>query len=157
MTRAYGRSLRGQRLVARVPFGNWRTVTFVGALRHTGMGASMVIEGAIDGDAFRAYIEQGLVPTLKHGDIVMIDNLSVHKVAGVREAIEAAGATLEFLPKYSPDLNPIEMPFSKLKSLLRKLAKRTVRGITNGIAEFMPTVDGREAKNYFRHAGYGVT
>lgn len=157
MTRLYGRCQRGVRLHASVPFGRWRTVTFVGALRKRGMTAPMMIEGAMNGEAFLAYIEQCLVPTLKRGDIVMMDNLPVHKTLGVREAIEAAGATLEYLPRYSPDLNPIEMPFSKLKAWLRKLARRTVSTLARAIGQYIPTVSATEARNYFRHAGYGAT
>ncbi len=117
----------------------------------------MVIEGAMNGEAFLAYVEQCLVPTLKDGDIVVMDNLSAHKVPGVREAIKAAGASLKPLPKYSPDLNPIEMMFSKLKTHLRKRAKRTISGIYQGIKSFIPTIKPREAMNYFKHAGYGAT
>ena len=157
MTRLYGRCLRGKRLFACVPFGKWRTLTFVGALRHNGMTAPMVIEGAMNGETFLAYVEQCLVPTLKRGNIVMMDNLPVHKTPGVREAIEGAGARLEYLPRYSPDLNPIEMPFSKLKAWLRKLARRTVSTLSRAIAEFIPTISKAQARNYFRHAGYGAT
>lgn len=157
MTRLYGRCPRGERLFACVPFGKWKTLTFVGALRHKGMTAPMIIEGAMNGEAFRAYVEQCLVPTLTCKEIVMMDNLLVHKVPGIREAIEATGARLQYLPKYSPDLNPIEMPFSKLKAWLRKLARRTVSSLSRGIAEFMPTVSPDEAMKYFRHAGYGAT
>lgn len=157
MTRLYGRCTRGERLFARVPFGRWRTVTFVGALRCTGMTAPMIIEGAMNGKAFLAYVRQCLVPTLKRGDIVVMDNLLVHKTPGVREAIEGAGARLEYLPPYSPDLNPIEMPFSKLKAWLRKLSRRTIATLSRAIGEFVPTVTKPQARNYFRHAGYGAT
>jgi transposase len=157
MTRLYGRCPRGERLFACVPFGRWRTVTFVGALRRSGITAPMIIEGAMNGKAFLAYVQQGLVPTLKRGDIVMMDNLLVHKAPGVREAIEGAGARLEYLPPYSPDLNPIEMPFSKLKTWLRKLARRSVATLSRAIGEFVPTVTKTQARNYFRHAGYGAT
>lgn len=156
MTRLYGRCSRGERLLASAPFGRWRTVTFVGALRKRGMTAPMIIEGAMNGEAFLAYIKQNLVPGLKRGDRVMMDNLPVHKTPGVREAIEGAGATLHYLPRYSPDLNPIEMPFSKLKAWLRKLARRSVSTLARAIGEFVPTVTAAEAANYFRHAGYGV-
>lgn len=157
MTRLYGRCPRGERLLACVPFGRWRTVTFVGALRRRGLTAPMIIEGAMNGKAFLAYVQQCLVPTLKRGDIVMMDNLLVHKTPGVREAIEGAGARLEYLPPYSPDLNPIEMPFSKLKAWLRKLARRSVTTLSRAIGEFVPTVTKTQARNYFRHAGYGAT
>lgn len=155
MTRLYGRCPRGQRLCASVPFGRWRTVTFVGALRHDGMAAPMIIEGAMNGEAFLAYVEQCLVPTLKPGDRVMMDNLPVHKMPGVREMIEAVGAELDYLPRYSPDFNPIELPYSKLKAWLRKLARRTVATLSRAIAQFIPTVTAEEAMGYFHHAGYG--
>lgn len=157
MTRLYGRCPRGERLVASAPFGHWKKVTFVAALRHNGLTAPFILDGAMDGDAFRTYLERCLVPSLKRNDIVMMDNLAVHKVEGVREAIEAAGARLELLPKYSPDFNPIELAFAKLKALLRKLAQRTVQGLRRGIAKFTRTVSRREARAYFRHAGYGAT
>lgn len=155
MARLNGRCLRGERLVGSIPFGTWNTTTFVAGLRRNGMSAPMVIEGAMNGEAFLAYIEQCLVPTLRRGDIVIMDNLPVHKVSGVRELIEAKGATLIYLPKYSPDLNPIEMAFSKLKSQLRKLATRTTRSLHRGIGKFISTLRPRECANYFRHAGYG--
>src|SRR5215470_6617017 len=126
MVRLYGRCARGERLVGHVPQGHWKTITFVAALRRHGMRASQTIDGSMTGKKFLAYVEQCLAPTLKRKDIVMIDNLPAHKAAGVREAIEARGATLRFLPKYSPDLNPIEMSFSKLKADLRKAAERTI-------------------------------
>ena len=157
MTRLYGRCPRGERLIASAPWGDWKTVTFVAALRHNGLTAPLIVDGAMNGETFLAYVERCLVPSLKRNDIVIMDNLLVHKVPGVREAIEAAEAGLEYLPKYSPDLNPIEMPFAKLKALLRKLARRTVPGLYRGIAKFIPTVSPRESRNYFRHAGYGST
>jgi transposase len=157
MTRLYGRSPRGERLVAHAPFGRWKTLTFVAGLRHNGLTAPFVLEGAMDGDVFLAYVEQCLAPSLKRNDIVIMDNLAVHKVEGVREAIEAAGATLEWLPKYSPDYNPIELSYSKLKTLLRKLAKRTIRALSRAIGRFTETISPREARAYFRHAGYGAT
>ncbi len=126
MTRLYGRAPRGTRLVAAVPHGHWKTSTFIGALRCDGLTAPGVFDGAINGQLFLAHVEQVLVPTLKPGDVVIMDNLRSHKVAGVREAIEAAGASLMFIPPYSPDLNPIEMAFAKLKALLRAKAIRTV-------------------------------
>jgi transposase len=154
MVRLYGRGLRGVRLVDHVPFGQWKTLTFVSALRHDGMVAPMLIEGAMNGELFLAYVEQCLVPTLKPNDIVVVDNLTSHKVAGVAEAIEAAGATLRYLPQYSPDLNPIEMPFSKFKTHLRKLAQRTVPGIRRAVRSFLSSLKGQECANYLRHAGY---
>jgi len=126
MARRYGRARRGARVVAAVPHGHWKTTTFLAARRHNGMTAPCVFEGAINGARFLAYVEQALVPTLRPGDVVVLDNLSAHKVAGVRAAIEAAGAELLYLPPYSPDLNPIELAFAKLKALLRSAASRTV-------------------------------
>jgi transposase len=129
-------------------------MTFVSALRHDGMVAPMLIEGPMNGKLFLAYVEQCLAPTLKPDDIVVVDNVATHKVAGVAEAIETAGATLRYLPKYSPDLNPIEMPFSKFKAYLRKLAQRTIPGIRRGIRSFLTSLTGQECANYIRHAGY---
>jgi transposase len=126
MVRHYGRCLRGKRLVGSVPHGHWKSLTYVAALRVDGLTANFVLDGAMNGTSFLAYVEQVLVPTLRQGDVVFVDNLPAHKVAGVPEAIEAAGATLRFLPAYSPDLNPIEQAFSKLKAALRKGAARTV-------------------------------
>jgi transposase len=154
MVRRSGRSPRGERLVGREPHGHWTTITFVAGLRHDRMVAPFVLDGAMNGDVFRAYIEQSLVPTLKRKDIVIMDNLATHKVAGIREAIEAAGATLRYLPQYSPDLNPIEMPFSALKAYLRKLAERTVPGLCRAVGRFAVGLSARHAINYFRHAGY---
>jgi transposase len=154
MARLYGRCARGARLVGHVPHGHWKTITFVAALRRHGMAASQTIDGAMTGKKFLAYVEQRLAPTLKRKDIVMIDSLPAHKAAGVREAIEARGATLRFLPKYSPDLNPIEMPFSKLKARLRRAAERTIPRLRRRIGSFARTLTPREASNYFRHAGY---
>jgi transposase len=157
MTRAYGRCPRGERLVASAPFGVWKTVTYTAALRCDGLTAPFILDGAMNGEAFLAYLDQVLVPSLKRGDIVVMDNLPVHKIESVRETIEAAGAKLKLLPKYSPDFNPIELAFSKLKARLRKLAQRTVQGLRRSLASFAPTVSRPEAKAYFRHAGYGAT
>ena len=154
MVRLRGRCPRGERLISHVPQGEWKTITFVAALRHNKMVAPMVLDGPINGAAFVAYIEQCLAPTLKRGDIVVIDNLPAHKVPGVRDAIEAAGAMLQYLPQYSPDLNPIEMPFSKLKACLRKAAERTIPRLRRRIGSFPRHLTAREASNYFRHAGY---
>jgi len=154
MVRLYGRAPCGVRLVEHVPFGRWETMTFVSALRHNGMVAPMLIEGPMNGELFLAYVEQCLAPTLKPDDIVVMDNLGSHKVAGVVEAIEAVGATLRYLPQYSPDLNPIEMPFSKFKAHLRKLAQHTVSGIRHGIRSFLSSLKGQECANYLSHAGY---
>lgn len=154
MVRLYGRGPSGVRLVDHAPFGQWETLTFVSALRHDGMVAPMLIEGPMNGELFLAYVEQCLAPTLKPKDIVVVDNLASHKVAGIAEAIEAAGATLRYLPQYSPDLNPIEMPFSKFKAYLRRLAQRTIPGVRRGIRSFLSSLEGQECANYLRHAGY---
>lgn len=155
MARRYGRCPRGQRLVSSVPWGHWKTTTFVAALRAGEVTAPCVFDGPIDGESFRAYVEQFVVPTLRQDDIVMMDNLSSHKVAGVREAIEAAGAELRYLPAYSPDLNPIEQFFAKLKALLRKAAARTVDALIAAIAHALTKVSPNECANYLAHQGYG--
>jgi transposase len=151
MVRLRGRCSRGERLISHVPQGEWKTITFVAALRHNRMTALMVLHGPINGAAFVAYIDQSLAPTLKRGDIVVMDNLPAHKVVGVKEAIEAAGATLRYLPQYSPDLNPT---FSAFKAFLRKVSERTVRGLCRRIGSFVPTLGRAQCRNYFRHAGY---
>jgi transposase len=155
MVRLSGRCRRGERLIGRVPQGHWKTITFVAALRRNGMRAPCTVDGAMNGPKFLAYVKQCLAPTLRRKDTVVIDNLPAHKAAGVREAIEARGATLRYLPQYSPDLNPIEMSFSKLKASLRKAAERKIPSLRRRIRKFAPTVTTREACNYFRHAGYG--
>jgi transposase len=154
MVRLSGRCPRGERLVGHVPQGHWKTITFVAALRRNGIRAPLVFDGAMKGKTFLAYVEQCLAPTLKRKDIVVMDNLPAHKVAGVDNAITARGATLRYLPQYSPDLNPIEMPFSKLKAYLRKVAERTVPRLCRHIGSFARSLTAREARNYFRHAGY---
>lgn len=154
MMRLHGRCARGKRLVDHVPHGHWKTITFVGALRRHGMTASQTIDGAMTAKKFSAYVERCLAPTLKRKDIVMVDNLPAHKAAAVREAIEACGATLRYLPKYSPDLNPIEMPFSQLKAYLRRAGERTIPRLRRRIGLFARNLTAREAANYFRHAGY---
>jgi transposase len=154
MTRRYGRAKCGHRLVAAVPHGHWKTTTFVGALRCDGLTAPLAIDGAINGELFLAYVEQVLVPTLKRGDIVIMDNLRAHKIAGVREAIEAVGAKLLFIPPYSPDLNPIELAFSKLKALLRAKAIRTVEALWNALGDLCGSFTPKECANYFHHDGY---
>jgi transposase len=154
MTRLNGRCPRGERLVGRVPHGHWKTMTFVAALRRRGLTAPWVLDGPMTGKMFLAYVERCLAPTLKRRDIVIMDNLAAHKALGVREVIEAAGATVSYLPQYSPDLNPIELTFSKLKALLRKLAERTVQRLCRRIASFARSLTAREASNFFRHAGY---
>jgi transposase len=156
MTRLRGRCPRGQRLVSAVPHGHWKTSTFVAALRTTGPTAPLVLDGAMNGEAFRAYVDQILVPTLAPGDIVIMDNLASHKVAGIREAIEACGARLLYLPPYSPDLNPIEQSFSKLKALVRKEAARTREALWNAIGRFLPRFPPKECANYFADAGYAT-
>lgn len=155
MTRLRGRAPRGKRLIAAVPYGHWKTTTFVAALRHNRMDAPLVLDGAINGEAFRAYIEQFLAPTLAPGEIVLADNLPSHKVAGVREAIEARGASLLFLPGYSPDLNPIENAFAKLKSDVRKAAPRTRETLWSTIGSSVGRFSPAECSHYFAHAGYG--
>ena len=154
MTRSHGRAPRGARLVAAVPHGHWHTTTFLCGLRNTGPVAPLVLDGAINGCAFLAYIEQMLAPTLALGDIVIMDNLGSHKVSGVREAIEARGAELLYLPPYSPDLNPIELAFSKLKRLLRSAAARTVGALWDTIGSLLNRFSPTECAAYFRHCGY---
>ena len=149
MTRTHGRAPRGERLVAKVPHGHWRTLTFLAALRRDRIDAPCVIDGPINGESFRAYVEQLLVPTLKPGDIVIIDNLGSHKGKAVRRAIRAAGAKLFFLPPYSPDLNPIEQVFAKLKTLLRKAAERTVEATWRRIGTAAHSLHPHECANYF--------
>ena len=145
MARRYGRCPRGQRLVSSVPWGHWKTTTFVAALRVDGIAAPCVFDGPMDGPSFRAYVEQFLVPILRHDDIVVMDNLPSHKVIGIREAIEAAGAQLRYLPSYSPDFNPIEQFFAKLKTLLRKAAARTIDALFSvAIADIRPISAGAD-------------
>jgi transposase len=154
MTRRYGRAPRGERLVASVPHGHWKTTTFVAALRHDGLIAPGVIDGPINGPAFLAYVEQVLAPTLEPGQVVVMDNLSSHKVAGVREAIERRGASVLYLPPYSPDFNPIEHAFAKLKALLRKAAARTRDALWAVIADTIHAFSPTECANYIADAGY---
>ena len=154
LVRLRGRAPKGIRVVGHVPLGQWKTVTFVAGLRHNKITAPMVIEGAMTGEIFLAYVNQCLVPTLRRNDIVVMDNCRVHKVAGIQEAIERAHATLRYLPTYSPDLNPIELVYSKFKEFLRKAAERTVRGLHRAIRSFAPQITARECANYLRHAGY---
>lgn len=154
MARLRGRSLRGERCRAPVPHGHWKTTTFVGGLRVHGMTAPMVLDGAMNGPAFLAYVEQVLAPTLSTGDIVVMDNLPAHKPIAVRAAIEAAGAELFFLPPYSPDFNPIEMAFSKLKSFLKKVAARTKDELWAAIGHGIDLLTPTDCQNYFAAAGY---
>jgi transposase len=156
MARLRGRSRRGTRCIASVPHGHWKTTTFVGALRPCGMTAPMVLDGAMDGAAFLAYVAQVLVPTLKPGDIVVMDNLPAHKPEQIRKAIEKSGAELRYLPPYSPDLNPIEMAYSKLKAFLKKAAARTIEDLWRAIAEALPRFTADECRNYLAAAGYGA-
>ncbi|MET4702510.1 transposase [Constrictibacter sp. MBR-5] len=154
MARLRGRAPKGERLRAGVPHGHWRTTTFVAGLRLSGIDAPMLIDGAIDGESFLAYVRQVLVPTLRAGDVVIMDNLGSHKNVAVREAIEAAGAELRFLPPYSPDFNPIENAFAKLKALLRKVAARTRDALWNAVATAIGAFTPAECANYFTATGY---
>jgi transposase len=154
MTRARGRTLRGTRLIAKVPHGHWKTTTFLAALRTTGLTAPLVVDGALNGAIFQAYVEQQLAPTLREGDIVVLDNLNVHKVAGARKAIEKRGAALWFLPPYSPDLNPIETVFSKFKQLIRSAGERTVESLWRTCGSLLDAFSEAECRNHIRHGGY---
>ena len=154
MARRCGRAARGHRCRSPVPHGHWKTTTFVGALRLSGMTAPMVLDGAMHGAAFLAYVEQVLVPTLRPGDIVVMDNLPAHRSAAVRDAIQSAGAELRFLPPYSPDFNPIEMAFSKFKAYLKRRAARTVTELWEAIAQATDIFTPTERQNYFAAAGY---
>ena len=160
--RLYGRAPQGERLVQKVPHGNWKTITFIAALRHDRVTAPFVLEGAMTGEIFRAYVKQFLAPTLKRGDIVFMDNASVHKVNGIEEAIEARGALLVYLPSYSPDFNPIEQFFSQLKSMLRKIAAYFRKGVTftvdslcKAISSCLDEISRSECAAYLANSGYG--
>jgi transposase len=157
MTRLRGRSLIGQRLIAKVPHGHWKTTTLVAALDHTGMRCSMTIDGAVNADAFEAFVEQVLVPTLAGGEVIVMDNLSSHKVQAIRDRIEAAGASLLYLPPYSPDLNPIELAFSKLKQLLRSAGHRTMDGLWNDVQRMLQCITPNDAVHFMKHCGYRYT
>jgi transposase len=154
LARTRARGPRGQRVIGKIPYGHWKTTTFLAGLRCDGIVAPFVVDCAMDGEIFLAYVEQFLVPSLKPGDIVILDNLPTHKVAGVRELIENAGAKLVYLPPYSPDLNPIEQVFSKLKALLRKAKERSVPALWDRIGQLLSAFPPQECDNYFRHAGY---
>jgi transposase len=154
MARLYARALRGQRVIGRVPHGHWHTNTFVAGLRHDQIVAPLLLEGAIDGPTFLAWVEQFLAPALQAGDIVVLDNLSSHKVAGVRAAIEAGGASILFLPPYSPDLNPIEQLFAKLKAVIRAMAPRSLPALVQAVNHALDRVTPAECANYLDHAGY---
>jgi transposase len=154
LVRLYGRAPRGQRLIAPVPHGHWMTTTFVAALRNDEITAPCVFNGPMDGVSFLTYVEHFLAPTLRQGDVVVMDNLASHKVAGVKEAIEQAGATLCYLPAYSPDLNPIEQAFAKLKAALRKAAARTFDALVKAIADALASFTSQECANYLANSGY---
>jgi len=157
MARCFGRALRGERLRMSVPHGHWKTTTFIAGLRRSGMVAPFVIDGPINRHAFETYVERVLVPELRDGDVVIMDNLSSHKGPRTRELIEAAGASLLYLPPYSPDFNPIENAFAKLKALLRKAAERTVEGLWTTIGTLVNAFSPVECTNYFAAAGYDAT
>ena len=154
MARRYGRAPRGERCRAAVPHGHWKTTTFVGALRLEGMTAPMTLDGAMNGAAFLAYVEQVLAPTLKPGDIVVMDNLPAHRLPSVRDAIDATGAELRFLPPYSPDFNPIELAFSKIKTSLRKAAARSLPDLWDAIRDAIDAITPNDCRSYFTATGY---
>lgn len=154
MASRYGWGKKSSRVIDYVPHGHWNTTTFVAAIRTTGLTAPTVLDGPMNGEFFLAYVEQQLVPTLRPGELVVMDNLSSHKQVGVREAIESVGAALLFLPPYSPDLNPIELAFSKFKTLLRKHAERNVDALWKRIGETLDHFSESECRNYFKHCGY---
>ena len=154
MIRRYGRCATSQRLVDKAPHGHWLTTTFLAALRHDGLVAPLVVDGAINGAIFLSYVQQLLVPALRPGDIVIMDNLSAHKVVGVRQAIESVDAQLIYLPPYSPDLNPIEQVFAKLRWLLQTAAERTIDGLWRRIGQTVDAFSPTECLNYIRHSGY---
>jgi transposase len=157
MARRYGRCPSDQRLVAAVPHGHWQTTTFIAGLRQSGVIAPLVLNGPMNGPAFKAYVEQFLAPALSPGDVVVLDNLAAHKVDGVRQAITAVGASVLYLPPYSPDLNPIEQLFAKLKALLRKVAARTKDALWAAIGSLLESFPPAECANYLAHCGYGST
>jgi len=154
MTRLYGRAPQGERLVDKVPHGHWKTTTFICGLRYDGVTAPFMLDGAMDGPHFLAYVEQILAPTLKRGDVVFMDNVGIHLVDGVEDAIEARGARVYHLPPYSPDLNPIEQLYARLKSFLRKMKARTVDKLWKTIASFLKTVSKSECEAYLANSGY---
>lgn len=156
MARLRGRSPKGERCRGAIPHGHWQTTTFVAGLRLGGLDAAMLLDGPMDGAAFVDYVEQVLGPALSPGDIVVMDNLPAHKVGGVRESIEAVGAMLVYLPPYSPDLNPIEMAFAKLKALLRKAAARSIEALWDAVAEALRCFTPQDCANFFAAAGYGL-
>lgn len=155
MAPRYGRGPKGERVEGIAPHGHWKTTTFLAALRHDCITAPCVFDGPINGECFRAWTEQALAPTLKPGDIIIMDNLSSHKVTGIKQAIEARGAELIYLPPYSPDLNPIEQVFAKLKHLLRKAGARTVDALHDAISMLLDSFCPKECANYLANSGYG--
>jgi len=155
MTRLWGRALRGECLAEATPQGHWKVLTTLGALSLRGIEAAMTIESPTDGDVFLAYVEHVLCPKLKPGVVVVMDNLSSHKVRGVRQRIEACGAEVLYLPPYSPDFNPIEQLFAKLKALLRKAAERTIQALWAAIGRLLDDLPADECSHYLAHAGYG--
>ena len=157
MARTHGRCRRGERLRVGVPHGHWKTTTFVAGLTTRGLIAPFVLDGPINRDAFETYVERVLVPELRKGDIVVMDNLSSHKGMATRQRIEAAGANLFYLPPYSPDVNPIENAFAKLKAMLRKAVERTVDGLWAAIGRLLDLFTPAECRNYFAAAGYDAT
>lgn len=156
MTRTRGRCPRGERLVDYVPHNHWKTTTLIAALDHRGMRCSMVNDGGVNGDVFQSFVDRVLVPALQPGDIVVMDNLSSHKIAGVRKSIEAAGATLFYLPPYSPDLNPIENAFSKIKQLMRSAGHRTIPALWADTQRMLDLITPSDAQGFFRHCGYAT-
>jgi transposase len=156
MARLRGWAPKGERCRAAIPHGHWKTITFVGGLTLAGFVAPMLLDGPMDGESFLAWVEQMLAPTLRPGDIVVMDNLAAHKVAGVRQAIEACGAELRYLPPYSPDFNPIENAFAKFKAHLRKSAARTLDALERAAANALRQFEPHECANFFAHAGYGL-
>jgi len=154
MARLRGWAPKGERCRAAIPHGHWKTITFVGGLTLAGFVAPMLLDGPMDGECFLAWVEHMLAPTLRPGDLVVMDNLAAHKVVGIRQAIEACGAELRYLPPYSPDLNPIENAFAKLKALLRKAAERTIEGLWSAIGQLIDLITPKEIQNLFAAAGY---
>jgi transposase len=156
MTRLWGRAPKGERIAEATPQGHWKVLTTLGAMSLRGIDAAMTIEAATDAEIFRAYVEQVLCPKLRHGDVVIMDNLSAHKVSGIRERIESGGAQLIYLPPYSPDLNPIEKAWSKFKQFLRSAKARTAEALDQAITEALKTITADNAAAWFRHCGYGM-
>jgi transposase len=157
LTRLYGRAPRGQRLVGRVPQGHWRTTTLVAAIRHDGVAAALVFEGATDEAAFLTFVKRALVPALRPGDIVVLDRLAAHRVGAVARAIRKAGAGVWYLPPYSPDLNPIEQVWAKVKGLLRKAEARTTEALWEAIGQALHAVTAQDCRGCFEHCGYHAT